>query len=274
VGDPSDPRRKASFDGVAELYDAARPEYPPEPIEVLVQLAELRRGDRVLEIGPGTGQLTVPLAQRGMTLTAAELGANLAALLRRKLASFPRAEVVNADFDDWAVPEGAFDLVVAATAFHWLDSSTRVRRCASALRPGGALAIIETRWGVGGEDDPFFRASQSCYARWDPAHDPTFSPRSPDELPVARDELIAAGLFANVSHRRWFADRVYDARQYRDLLGTFSNVLVLDELHREGLLGCISQLIETQFGGSITRCNLYDLSVARSPDEPLQQTRG
>ena len=265
-GDVTDPSRKASFDGVAELYDAARPDYPPELIEALIELAELRPGDCVLEIGPGTGQLTIPLAQRGMTLTAVELGGNLAALLQRKLASFPRAEVVNADFDDWVVPDGAFDLVVAATAFHWLDSSTRVQRCASALRPGGALAIIETRWGVGGEEDPFFRASQSCYAQWDPTHDPTFIPRSPDELPVARDELIAAGLFANVSHRRWLADRVYDAAQYRDLLATFSSVLILDELHRDGLLACISQLVDTQFAGSITRCNLYDLSVARLPN--------
>jgi SAM-dependent methyltransferase len=266
VGDGSDPRRKASFDRVPELYDAARPEYPPELIEALIELAELRPGGRVLEIGPGTGQLTIALAQRGMTLTAIELGVNLAALLRRQLARFAHAEVVNADFEAWPVPEGAFDLVVAATAFHWLDPSTRVRRCASALRPGSALAIIETRWGIGCDDDPFFRASQSCYARWDPDHDPAFRPRSPDELPVARDELIGAGLFANVSHRRWLADRVYDVRQYRDLLGTFSSVLVLDELHREGLLACISQLVETQFAGSITRCNLYDLSVARLPN--------
>lgn len=264
--EPIDHRRKATFDGVAQLYDAARPAYPPELIDALVQLAELRPNARVLEIGAGTGQLTIPLAQRGLTLTAVELGPNLAALLRRKLASFSHADVLNADFDDWPVPEAAFDLVVAATAFHWLDSSTRVQRCASALRPSGALAVVETRWGVGGEDDPFFRASQSCYARWDPAHDPTFSPRRPEDLPVARDELIAAGLFASVSHRRWLADRVYDARQYCDLLGTFSDVLSLDEVHRGGLLGCMAQLIDTDFAGSITRRHLYDLSVARLPE--------
>ncbi len=77
-------------------------------------------------------------------------------------------------------------------------------------------------------------------------------------------------MFADVSHRRWLADRVYDAGQYRDLLGTFSNVLILDEEHREGLLACISRLVETLFGGSITRRNRYDLSIAKLPTQPLQ----
>src|SRR5438874_7339852 len=119
-------RRRESFDEVAELYDKARPGYPQRLVDDLVALTSLDKGRRVLEIGPGTGQLTVPLAERGVSLVAVELGSNLAEIARRKLAPFEHAEVVIADFDDWNLPSEPFDLVVAATAFHWLDPARRV----------------------------------------------------------------------------------------------------------------------------------------------------
>src|SRR4029079_16021192 len=56
---------RAIFDEDAERYDRARPGYPAELFADLAALTGLRPGDRVLEVGPGTGQATVPLAKRG-----------------------------------------------------------------------------------------------------------------------------------------------------------------------------------------------------------------
>jgi ubiquinone/menaquinone biosynthesis C-methylase UbiE len=64
----------ATFDQAAELYDRARPGYPAALIEVLTSLAAIGAGSRVLELGCGTGQLTVPLAQRGCAVTALDRG--------------------------------------------------------------------------------------------------------------------------------------------------------------------------------------------------------
>ncbi|MGH2816652.1 MAG: class I SAM-dependent methyltransferase, partial [Actinomycetota bacterium] len=66
---------------------------------------------------------------------AVELGAALAAVARRNLARFPAVEVVTAPFEDWPLPEEPFDLVLAATAFHWIDPGVRVVKAADALRP-------------------------------------------------------------------------------------------------------------------------------------------
>jgi hypothetical protein len=49
----------------------------------------------------GTGQATVPLAQRGLAVTAVEVGAALAAIARRRLAGFPLARVLTGSFEDW-----------------------------------------------------------------------------------------------------------------------------------------------------------------------------
>ena len=76
-------RRPESFNEVAALYDRARPLYPQPLIDDLLALTGVRAGDHVLEIGCGTGQITLPLAERGLTITALEPGADLAAQVER-----------------------------------------------------------------------------------------------------------------------------------------------------------------------------------------------
>ncbi len=269
-------RRRESFDEVAELYEKARPGYPQQLIDELLELSDLGKGGRVLEIGSGTGQLTVPLTERGLSLVAVELGAHLAAVARRKLARFPHAEVVVADFDQWVLPSEPFDLVAVATAFHWLDPATRVRRCADALRSGGILAIVETRWGVSCGDDRFSLESQECYARWDPDHDPAFRPPRLEELSEECEALATSQLFEVIAHRRYRSEREYTAVQYRDLLATFSNIRALEQQARNGFLACIVDLIDSRFDGNIVRHDVYDLWLARTsarPDDGLRAER-
>ncbi len=61
-------RRRDAFDTVAELYGRARQAYPQRLIDDLVKLTNLGEGCRVLEIASGTGQLSVRLAERGVSL--------------------------------------------------------------------------------------------------------------------------------------------------------------------------------------------------------------
>ncbi len=247
---------------MADAYDRARPSYPEQLVHDLVAFARVHAGSEVLEIGPGTGQLSVRLAERRARLVAVELGPNLAEVARRKLSSFEGAEVVTANFDRWEAPSASFDVVVAANAFHWLDPATRLARCAAVLRPGGSLAIVQTRWGVAQVDDPFFAASQTCYARWDPNHDPNFRQTRPEDVRSPCVDFTGPD-FGSVVHRRYFCAREHSAATYCGLLGTFSDVLALEERRRAGFLACMSSLIDSRFGGKILRHDMYDLCVAR-----------
>ena len=130
--------RRRTFDSAAERYERARPPYPPQLFEGLATVAELDDGDRILEIGPGTGLATVPLAEQGYQIVAVELGAELAAIARRKLAAYPNVEVVVAAFEDWPLPNEPFDAVVSATAFHWIDPEVRLTKAAWHCVPGEA----------------------------------------------------------------------------------------------------------------------------------------
>jgi SAM-dependent methyltransferase len=82
---------RTTFDQVPELYDHARPTYPPQVFADLSALAELPAKARLVEIGCGTGQATLPLAERGFAITCVELGGQLAAFAQRKLTT-PRGE--------------------------------------------------------------------------------------------------------------------------------------------------------------------------------------
>jgi SAM-dependent methyltransferase len=132
---------RSTFDEAAELYDRARPGYPPEPFNDLSDVADLRPGARILEFGPGTGKTTVPLAERKFQITAVELGPNLAAVARRMLARFPNVAVTVAAFEDFPLPSEPFDAVVSATAFtgsiRRYESQRRRTRRGSAASSGG-----------------------------------------------------------------------------------------------------------------------------------------
>lgn len=257
--DPALLRR--TFDTAAERYDRVRPGYPSAVFDDLVALGELEGGSRILEIGCGTGQATLPLAERGYAITAVELGADLAAIARRKLEDYPGVDVVVGAFEDWPVPAQTFDAVVSATAFHWIDPEIRLSKAAQALRPGGTLAIIETRHRPLAEEKLLGELTR-CHERWDSAARP--SHRHPeDEPPESWAELDGSERFDRVESRRYEWTREYSTAGYIELLLTYSDILVLEPEQQSGLLGCIGDLIDSELGGRIGESTVNHLVVAR-----------
>ena len=131
------------FDDVAAEYDRNRPAYPVELVTRACQVAGLRGGDRVLEVGCGSGQLTRDLVGRRLRVTAVEPGNNLLALAEENLEGLGEVEFVNARFEDASLPRGNFQAVFSASAFHWLDPEGSWQKAASVLAPGSTLALLQ-----------------------------------------------------------------------------------------------------------------------------------
>lgn len=132
-----------AFDQVAASYDRHRPTYPEQLIDLACRVAGLERGDRVLEIGCGTGQLTCGLLARGLRVTAIEPGARLVGLAQQRLQGTGELELVNVRFEDARLPRERFRAVFSASAIHWIDPDVGWRRAADVLMPGGTLALIQ-----------------------------------------------------------------------------------------------------------------------------------
>lgn len=132
------------FDDVAAEYDRRRPAYPDELIDLACQVAGIGGGgDRVLEIGCGSGQLTRGLLARGLHVTAVEPGTSLIALARQNLEGAGEVEFVNAQFEDALLPRGQFQAVFSASAFHWIDPKVSWQKVADVLVPDGTLALLQ-----------------------------------------------------------------------------------------------------------------------------------
>lgn len=135
-------RQRVLFDDVAGRYDATRQGYPAEVADSVIANAAIGPGAAVLEIGCGTGQFTRRLAGRGFDLTAIDIGAAMVRAARRNVADVT-ARFQVCSFEDFA-DSGPFDLIVSATAFHWIDPGVGLAKAARLLRPGGWLALLTT----------------------------------------------------------------------------------------------------------------------------------
>ena len=91
---------RISFDAVAAQYDAARPEYPPELYDTLVELTGITKESRLLEVGPGPGIATARVGRTRLSDHRARAGREHGRVARRALAAFPTVEVVQGDFEN------------------------------------------------------------------------------------------------------------------------------------------------------------------------------
>lgn len=190
---------RMGFDRAAEDYQRTRPVCPPQLFDDLVDRAGLRPGDRVIEIGCGTGQATVPLAERGLAVTAVELGANLAAVARRRLAGFPSAQVLVSSFEDWQDEGTPAQAVVAVNSLHWI-ADLRYAKPHRLLRPDGFMAVVSCHWARPADADGFWRDVQEDYRAVGFEGEP--HPR-PEKIGPANLPAGARPLFEEVAKMRY-----------------------------------------------------------------------
>lgn len=254
---------RRSFSQDAQRYDRARPGYPKAVFDDLVALGILGAGRKVLEIGCGTGQATIPLARVGCEVLAMDMGAESVQLAQQKLASFPRAKVIHENFESWSLSSCKFDAIVIATAFHWIDPAIRVSKSSEALVSGGWLVLINTHHIAGGTAT-FWPSSQRCYEQFDPRRLTGMRlPTASEVVTSFPDEISASGCFNTPDSRRYQWDHTYRTGEYLDLLMTFAGHRQLEDFQRESLLRCIANCIDSYHNGVIVKRHLTEVLMAQ-----------
>ena len=256
---------RIAFDNVPELYDRVRPAYPPALFDEMFRY--LREGidtpePRALEIGPGTGKATAALLERGARVTAVEIGPEMSTFLRRKFASEERLDVINAAFEDAELAPDAHDLVTSFTAFHLVDPAARFVKSRAVLRPGGALAVVMTNQIASDADRGFFERTFPIYLKYRPDEQHTQVPGE-DIVPVEYDEMLSSGLFDEVSLRRYRWDQTYPTAAYADLVRSYAGTQMMEPGPREALIADLCEVIDREYGGSVTRPLVMTLTMGR-----------
>jgi SAM-dependent methyltransferase len=252
-------RAARSFNQVAEDYDRYRPSYPAAIFERILE--RVPEGGRVLEVGSGTGKASQPFVEHGCSLVCIEPGGNLAAVARRKFSaavSAGRVEIIPSTFEEWDLQPQAFDLVLSAQAWHWIDPDTGYARAAHALKRTGTLAVFWNLYPpqaskVTGEmNEVYSRVVPEMVRKMDDTE---------EVIRMRVQEIQHSGLFDPAHVHRFTWRRRYTAAEHIGLLGTYSDHLALPEEKRQRLFLALADVIE-KHGGVFERQYLTVLFVA------------
>ncbi|MDO3403529.1 class I SAM-dependent methyltransferase [Mycolicibacterium neoaurum] len=127
--------RSLSFGEEAAAYERGRPSYPPEAIDWLLP----HGAHTVLDLGAGTGKLTVRLVERGLDVVAVD---PIPEMLDVLSSSLPGTPALLGTAEDIPLPDDSVDCVLVAQAWHWFDPQRAADEIARVLRPGGRLGLV------------------------------------------------------------------------------------------------------------------------------------
>jgi SAM-dependent methyltransferase len=135
-----DPRR---FRSTVPFYSRYRPTYPAALIAWVIELAGLKPGDAVLDLGCGPGTLAVPFAEAGMRVTGVD--PEPAMLEAARKTGVPLTLLEGSSF---AMPRGIgpFRLVTMGRSFHWIDRAATLAMLDGLVSPGGAVALFDDQY--------------------------------------------------------------------------------------------------------------------------------
>jgi SAM-dependent methyltransferase len=238
------------FNEVPELYDRVRPRYPDDLFADLVAITGMTEQSSLLEVGCGTGQATRSLAALGCSVTAIEPGEEMAALARHRLAIFRNVKVESSTFEEWDDRGSRFDVVVAASAWHWVDPSIGWQKAHDLLYPGGWMALL-------GNVVVRRPGEPEVYAETADLHE-RFSPGNPDWGHPPLDEEVRSahegwglvddpGALFSPTIVRWYPTvQWFTGDGFADLLRSTSLYRRLDPDVRDRLLSAIATRIRTR----------------------------
>lgn len=249
-----------NFDLTAVDYDRIRPMYADEIYRDIFAYKDIGRDSQVLEIGMGTGKATVPFLDRQCRLTGIEPGENLAALARERLKDYSNLTIVNQTLQDYQCEDGTFDLIYAATAFHWIPEEYGYRRVFSLLKKGGAFARFAYHAGPDRGRRELAEEIQGIYALYmQPKKE--YKVFGEAEAEKTAQTALAYG-FTDIRHSLYYKKKDFTSDEYMALLTTYPDHMKLEEEPRRKLFEGIHRAIDRS-GGTITIYYSMDLELAR-----------
>lgn len=237
-------QRKVWYSPAAEAYNQVRPRYPQVLIDQVVAIAHLCPSSQILEVGCGPGTATAGFAALGCSMICLEPNPDFARLAQQNCQPYPNVEIQNCALEEWALTPGKFDVVLAASSFHWIPPEIGYPKAAATLRPEGHLILVWNK-----ELQPRYEVYQQLSLVYE-THAPALMRAYEDTAAQAAilnqlgEMAIASGHFKNMVSGQLEVEVVYTIDQYLLLLNTYSPHLKLEPQSKQKLFAGLRQVLE------------------------------
>lgn len=153
------------FTGLADIYAKSRPTYPEEAIDYIFNRCELKQGDKLADVGCGTGISSELFARRGINVIGVEPNKDMrdkAESLKETLKA-GSIELIDGTAEETTLPDASVEAILCAQAFHWFDAHKAITEFRRILKPQGWAVLI---WNERDESDAFTRAYGDAFRKF------------------------------------------------------------------------------------------------------------
>ena len=261
-------KRKNLYSPVAEAYNRVRPDYPQQLVARAQELTQLTSQSKILELGCGPGKATVAFAELGCSMVCLEPSPEACEYARQNCAKYPNVEIRQTTFEEWDLTPDKFDVVLAATSFHWIDPQVACTKAADALKDDGSLILL---WNI--IPQPSYEVYQNLIEVYQTyAPDLVRDEKRTTQAEIAHQAEMAKNLkqkalechrFTDVASEELICEAIYSVDNFLLLLSTFSQYINLDFSTREALFTGLREKIVTNYGENLPIKYLSVLQVAK-----------
>lgn len=253
-----------TFDTVADTYEKLRPGYVDELYQAIFEYKPINNLSRVVEIGIGGGQATLPFLKTGCKLTAVDYGENFCEICREKFKEYSNFSAVSGKFEDIDMGN-EYDLIYSASAFHWIPEEIGYKKVYDMLKKEGVFARFANHpYRDKGKPELSAKMDRIYADYYYKYHNKEANPLVEYTEQQAHDRAMIAEKygFKDIEYKLFYRTRTFTAKEYIMLLGTYSDHIAIEEHIRNEFFSKIENAIN-KYGGEITIYDTIDLQLAR-----------
>ncbi len=251
-----------TFDTVAANYAKFRPGYVDGLYQEIFRYSPINASSRVVEVGIGGGQATLPFLRTGCRLTAVEYGEQFSRLCRERFREYAGFSVITGKFEETGFASETYDLVYSASAFHWVPEAPGYQKVFSMLKSGGVFARFANHPFKDKGRPQLSDDIQKLYAVYMGSAPRPFE--YGEEQAKNQADIARKYGFEDIRFALYHRTRSFTAKEYTALLGTYSDHIAIEETRRAEFFAGIEQAIN-RYDGVITIYDTIDLQLARKP---------
>jgi SAM-dependent methyltransferase len=240
---------KHVFKDVIADYEVARPGYPVELFNDIVDYSMLKNDAKILEIGSGPGQATDYFVKNRYSITGLEIGEKQVQYLLEKYSEYHNFNSICSSFEEYDGLKETYDLIFSATAFHWIKPEVGYPKAYNLLKKNGVMAVF---WHMSSIIEPkteMLKEIRNIYRKHAPELDDYLSLDEAEDLHNLRiSEIQTNNLFDRPVSEIYRWNDEYTTERYLRLINSFSDFHDIDNNKQKAILESIADYINSKNG--------------------------